>query len=65
MMTAQEAYEKLYKGLKAEVDKWADDELQAVYKLGTADTSPTTRSREVMESIKAEMDRRGKGELVK
>ena len=64
-MTAQEAYEKLYKGVKSQIDKWADDELQHVYKLGQADPQPTARSREVLEAIKTEMDHRGKGELVK
>ncbi len=32
-MTAQDGYDKLYKGVKSQVDKWSDDELEAVCRL--------------------------------
>jgi len=50
-MAAGDGYEKLYKGVKSQVDKWSDDELEAVRKLAEADTQPTPRSLEIIEAI--------------
>jgi hypothetical protein len=64
-MTAKDGYETLYKGVKSQVDKWSDDELEAVCRLAEADTQPTPRSVEIIQAIKSEMEQRGKGELTK
>lgn len=62
-MTIKDGYEKLYKGVKSQVDKWSDDELEAVRRLAEADTRPTPRSREIIQAIMTEMEQRGKGGL--
>ena len=62
-MTAGDGYEKLYKGVKSQVDKWSDDELEAVRRLAEADTKPTPRSLEIIEAITSEMEQRGKGAI--
>ena len=62
-MTAGDGYEKLYKGVKSQVDKWSDDELEAVRRLAEADTKPTPRSLEIIEAIMSEMEQRGKGAI--
>jgi len=62
-MAAGDGYEKLYKGVKSQVDKWSDDELEAVRKLAEADTQPTPRSLEIIEAITSEMEQRGKGAI--
>lgn len=64
-MTAQDGYDKLYKGVKSQVDKWSDDELEAVRRLAEADPQPTPRSLEIIQAIESEMEQRGKGELTK
>jgi len=62
-MAAGDGYEKLYKGVKSQVDKWSDDELEAVRRLAEADTKPTPRSLEIIEAIMSEMEQRGKGAI--
>jgi 3-methyladenine DNA glycosylase AlkC len=62
-MTAGDGYGKLYKGVKSQVDKWSDDELEAVRRLAEADTQPTPRSLEIIEAITSEMEQRGKGAI--
>ena len=59
-MTAKEAYEKLYRGLLRDLTMLPDDELVGVYELAKADARD-----EILQLIKAELDLRGKGELVK
>lgn len=62
-MTAKDGYEKLYQGIKSQVDKWSDDELEAVCRLAESDSQPTPRTVEIIQAIKSEMHQRGKGEL--
>ena len=62
-MAAGDGYEKLYKGVKSQVDKWSDDELEAVRRLAEADPQPTPRSLEIIEAITSEMEQRGKGAI--
>jgi hypothetical protein len=64
-MSAQEAHETLYKGVKSQVDKWSDDELRKVYELAETDTQPTPRSLEIIQAIRSEMEQRAKRKLAK
>jgi len=64
-MTSKEKYEQLYRGINADLKKWADDELQEVYNIGARDFAATPHGREALKLIKAEIDSRSVGELVR